>query len=131
MTRAERHRGSCLCGAVVFEVSGPLPAPIACHCSMCRKVSGHFGVASEVPDAAIRLISEKSLRWFASSPKVRRGFCGVCGSSLLFDAVFKDWTGISMGAFDGATRTHLAQHIFVADKGDYYRITDGLPQNAQ
>jgi hypothetical protein len=25
----------------------------------------------------------------------------------------------------------LAMHIFVADKGDYYEIADGLPQNLQ
>jgi len=36
--------------------------------------------------------------------------------------------GISMGAFDGATETHTELHIFAAEKGDYYEITDGLPQ---
>lgn len=36
-----------------------------------------------------------------------------------------------MGAFDTPTNTRLAMHIFVADKGDYYDITDGLPQNLQ
>ena len=33
-----------------------------------------------------------------------------------------------MGAFDKPTDTRLAHHIFVADKGDYYDIADGLPQ---
>jgi hypothetical protein len=36
-----------------------------------------------------------------------------------------------MGAFDGPTGTKLTKHIFVADKGDYYDIADGLPQNQQ
>lgn len=36
-----------------------------------------------------------------------------------------------MGAFDAPTDTRLAVHIFVADKGDYYDIADGLPQNQQ
>jgi hypothetical protein len=36
-----------------------------------------------------------------------------------------------MGAFDGPTGTKLSMHIFVADKGDYYDIADGLPQNQQ
>lgn len=131
MIAGTRHRGSCLCGAVVFEVFGALPAPIACHCSMCRKAAGHFGAATQVPKSDIKMIAQNSLRWFASSPKVRRGFCAECGASLFFDAVFKEWTGISMGAFDGPTGTRLAQHIFVADKGDYYQIADGLPENAQ
>jgi hypothetical protein len=34
-----------------------------------------------------------------------------------------------MGAFDTPTSTHLDMHIFVAEKGDYYEIADGLPQN--
>jgi hypothetical protein len=35
-----------------------------------------------------------------------------------------------MGAFDGSTNTKITGHIFVKDKGDYYQITDGLPQNS-
>jgi hypothetical protein len=34
-----------------------------------------------------------------------------------------------MGAFEGPTGTQLEKHIFVADKGDYYDIADGLPQH--
>jgi hypothetical protein len=34
-----------------------------------------------------------------------------------------------MGAFEQPTGTTLAIHIHVASKGDYYEITDGLPQN--
>ena len=34
-----------------------------------------------------------------------------------------------MGAFDLPTNTKLRIHIHVADKGDYYQIADGLPQN--
>ena len=33
------------------------------------------------------------------------------------------------GAFDTPTAAHLEKHIFVAEKGDYYEITDGLPQS--
>ena len=128
---SRRHSGSCLCGAVTFEVQGPLPDPVACHCRMCRKISGHVEAATDVPKTALTLTSERGLAWFKSSEKVRRGFCNVCGSTLFFDAVFHDWIGVSMGAFDGPTGTTLARHIFVADKGDYYQITDGLPQNAQ
>jgi hypothetical protein len=47
---------------------------------------------------------------------------------MFFDPPAKDWIGISMGAFDGPTDTHTELHIFVAEKGDYYEISDGLPQ---
>ena len=77
------------------------------------------------------MMGAEHLRWYQSSEKVRRGFCGTCGSSLFFDPLHLDWIGIAMGAFDGHTDTHLEKHIFVASKGDYYTIADGLPQNLQ
>lgn len=77
------------------------------------------------------MVQQDTLAWYQSSAKVRRGFCSVCGSSLFFDPVERDWIGIMMGAFDGPTNTKIGLHIFVADKGDYYEIGDGVPQNAQ
>jgi hypothetical protein len=125
------HKGSCLCGAVRFEVAGELSPPGACHCSMCRRVSGHFFVSTEVPRSALTLHGAERITWFSSSEKVRRGFCSGCGSVLFFDAIRRDWIAVAMGAFDPPTGTRLARHIYVADKGDYYDLTDGLPQNQQ
>lgn len=125
------HKGSCLCGAVTFEVAGDLPGPDACHCTKCRKQSGHFFVSTDVPRSALTISGEDNLRWYQSSEKARRGFCSTCGSSLFWDPLFRDWTGIAMGAFDGPTETRLHVHIFVADKGDYYEIADGVEQFEQ
>jgi hypothetical protein len=122
------HRGSCLCGAVTFEVSGELPAPDACHCRNCRKQSGHFFASTDVPKSSLRVEGEGRVGWYQSSEKVRRGFCATCGSTLFWDPVFRDWIGVAMGAFDTPTQTTLGVHIFVAGKGDYYEIADGLPQ---
>ena len=122
-------KGSCLCGAIKFEVSGELAAPNACHCTMCRKHSGHFEASTDVPRDRLTVEGEENITWYQSSKKVRRGFCKVCGSSLFFDPPHMDWIAVSMGAFDGPTGTDLHIHIFVAEKGDYYAISDGLPQN--
>jgi hypothetical protein len=122
-------KGSCLCGAVSFEVDGPLRPPDACHCTQCRKQSGHFWASTDVPRAALAIQGADNLTWFKSSEKVRRGFCSTCGAALFWDPIHKDVMGIAMGAFDDPTDTHLAIHIFVAEKGDYYDIVDGLPQN--
>jgi hypothetical protein len=122
--------GSCLCGAVRFAVSGPLGPPDACHCSQCRKQSGHVWASTDVPRAAVTITGEDNVSWYQSSQKVRRGFCGTCGSFLFWDPVQRDSIAIAMGAFDGSTGVHLAHHIFVNDKGDYYDIADGLPQTA-
>ncbi|MEQ1706971.1 MAG: GFA family protein [Terricaulis sp.] len=122
-------KGSCMCGAVRFEVAGELPAPDACHCSQCRKQSGHFFVSTDVPRSALTITGEDKLNWYQSSEKVRRGFCSVCGSSLFWDPIHRDWIGIAMGAFESPTGTRVHIHVHVADKGDYYEIADGLPQN--
>lgn len=125
------HKGSCLCGAVRFEVAGDLPAPDACHCSQCRKQSGHFFVSTDVPRSALTICDIDKVTWYRSSEKVRRGFCSACGSSLFWDPIDQaknDWLGVAMGAFDSPTDTKIRIHIHVADKGDYYDIADGLPQ---
>ena len=123
-------RGSCLCGAVRFEVEGELPGPDACHCSMCRRQSGHFWASTDLPRSAVTIHGEDKVTWYRSSEKVRRGFCSICGSVLFFDPVHRNWIAIAMGAFDKPTGTRLAKHIFVEDKGDYYDIADGLPQES-
>jgi len=72
----------------------------------------------------------RELTWFPV-PGAEYGFCRTCGASLFWDPIHKDFIGVAMGAFDAPTNTKLAIHIYVADKGDYYEITDGLPQNPQ
>ena len=125
------HTGSCLCGAVSFETAAELKAPDACHCSQCRKQSGHYWASTDVPRSATTIRGEDNVTWFSSSEKVRRGFCSTCGSVLFWEPIGQDRIAIAMGAFDKPTGTHLEMHIFVADKGDYYDIADGIPQNQQ
>ena len=76
-----------------------------------------------------RVLGEEHVGWFQSSEKVRRGFCTRCGSTLFWDPIHKDTIAVAMGVFDPPTGTRLHRHIFVADKGDYYDITDELPQS--
>ena len=123
------HTGSCLCGAVSFETTGPLKAPDACHCSQCRKQSGHYWASTDVPRSTTTISGEDKVTWFRSSDKVRRGFCSTCGSVLFWEPIGQDRIAIAMGAFDKPTGTRLEMHIFTTDKGDYYDIADGLPQH--
>lgn len=123
------HNGSCLCGAITFEVEGNLEQPDACHCQQCRKQSGHFFASVDVSRSSLTLHGEDKLSWYQSSEKVRRGFCSQCGSTLFWDPVRRDHIAVAMGAFDTPTETSLRMHIFVAEKGDYYEIADGLQQN--
>jgi hypothetical protein len=123
-------KGSCLCGAVRFEIEGELAEPDACHCSQCRRWSGHFWASTNVPREAFTLHGEDKVAWYQSSERIRRGFCASCGSVLFWGPADWDKIAIAMGAFDLPTGTRLEKHIFVASKGDYYEIADGVPQEA-
>jgi len=124
--------GSCLCGSVRIEIQGELERlPEACHCTQCRKQSGHFLAAINVRREALVVHGTERVKWYQSSEKVRRGFCSNCGSTLFWDPTIDgyEWTAVAMGAFDSPTGVRLAKHTFVRDKGDYYEISDGLPQS--
>lgn len=121
-------KGGCLCGAVRFEVEGELPTPDACHCTQCRRQSGHYWASTDVLRTALTIEGGERVSWYRSSERVRRGFCSLCGSPLFWDPEGRERIAVAMGAFDAPTGTRLGKHIFVADKGDYYDIGDGLPQ---
>ena len=125
------HTGSCLCGGTTFEITEKMSPPSVCHCGQCRRQSGHVWASSVTPRSGLRLTADATLRWYQSSPSARRGFCGTCGSFLFWQHLEEDTISVAMGALDAPTGLHLARHIFVADKGDYYDISDGLPQSAQ
>ncbi len=105
------HKGSCLCGAVGFVVVGDLPQPTACHCTQCRKHSGHYEASVDVPRSSVTVHGAENVTWYHTE-NVRRGFCSTCGSSLFWDPIEKDWTSIAMGAFDTPTGTKLRMHVY-------------------
>lgn len=122
------HTGSCLCGGVAFTFDADLTPASACHCGQCRRQSGHFWASTHVPRDKLTMTRDATLRWFAASDIAQRGFCNACGSFLFWQHRDEDHVSVSMGAIDAPTGVRLARHIFVADKGDYYDIADGLPQ---
>lgn len=125
-------KGSCLCGGVTFELTGPLRNSVACHCVQCRKTSGHYVSATQVAPEQLTITKGDTLQWYRSSPPAERGFCNRCGSSLFWrHDDDKGATSVMSGALDGTTGIHTEKHIFVADKGDYYDITDTVPQHDQ
>ena len=113
-------RGSCQCGAVVYEVAAPLRPVILCHCTQCRKWSGHVWAASSVSEAAFTLIRAGALRWFRSSDTAERGFCGDCGSCLFWHPFGEGTMHFAPAALDGPTGLAVAEEWFEADAGDYY-----------
>ena len=128
---SEIHRGSCHCGAVRYKVSGQLRSVVYCHCSQCRKQSGHYYAATQCRTNDLVIEGENNLTWYSASTSARRAFCTTCGSALFWRSEGSEATSILAGSLDGPTSIQGESHIFVADKGDYYTIDDGLPQYLQ
>ncbi len=123
--------GGCLCGGVRYRVDGRLEDVGACHCSQCRRTTGHYFAATTCAKSALTFESDGTLAWYESSPGVGRGFCSRCGSSLFWHRETSDRIDILAGGLDQPTGLRMVDHIFVADRGDYYEIADDLPQYDQ
>ena len=121
-------KGSCECQGVMFELTGELRDVVFCHCSQCRKTSGHYWAATQVSKGNLNLIKATSLSWYDSSDKARRGFCSVCGSSMFYERKGIDKISVSAGSLELPTSLDRMRHIYVSSKGDYYDISDDLPQ---
>ena len=120
--------GSCLCGTVRYEVTGKLHSVVACHCSQCRKQMGHFMAATDARRDELKIVNEDKLEWYRASDAAARAFCRTCGSVLFWQADGSETTSIAAGTLDDEGGVKLERRIFVADKGLYYEITDGLDQ---
>ena len=120
--------GGCLCGAVRYEVDGPLRDVILCHCEMCRKAHGHVGAYTAAPKSALRITEGRGLRWYVSSATARRAFCGECGGTLFWEGRDRDTISIAAGTLDGATGLSTTLQIHVDDAGDYYKIDPAIPR---
>ncbi len=125
--------GRCLCGAVRYEVRGPLRDVLICHCQECRRWHGHISAFTAARREDLALRDERALRWVdtaSSDAGARRGFCGECGSSLFWDAPGNETISIAAGTLDPPTGVREASHWFVSQVSDYYELPDdGLPRH--
>jgi hypothetical protein len=130
---ADVVRGSCLCGGVQFEVKLPFRRASHCHCSLCRKHSGTFGLTQgRVAREQFRLLAgEELLRVYRPpSGTAVKAFCSVCGSSL-FGAHWPDGDEVSvrLGSLDDDPGIRPEYHTFVGSRGAWDELPDdGLPR---
>ncbi|WP_105434751.1 GFA family protein [Neorhizobium tomejilense] len=124
----QKNSGRCLCGAIRFETVGPLRTVTACHCSQCRRQTGLYYAATSVRVENMTLEGEEVLSWYRASDEARRGFCSQCGSALFWQAEGAASISILAGAFDQPSGLVMGEHIYCADKGDFYQLPeDGVP----
>jgi hypothetical protein len=114
-----RATGRCHCGAVRFEVRGPLRDVLICHCEDCRRIHGHLSAHTATRWDDLAMLEERGLKWYASSDKARRAFCQECGAGIFFDLIGRDIVSICAGTLDPPTRIRTAMHVFLDSASDY------------
>ena len=122
--------GQCICGAVRFEVNGPLRNVVLCHCTECRRWAGHAWPATAAPFDELEFSEDRGLRWIDSPDSehdARRGFCGECGSSLFWQIPGKRTVSIAAGCLDAPTGITTVQQIWTDSAGDYYELDEDIP----
>lgn len=115
-------RGSCLCGAVKYQVHDDLRSVVGCHCSQCRKTSGHYVAATQALTEDLRIDGASNISWYQSSASAKRGFCKTCGSQLFWTELSSAFTSIMAGTIDGDTGLVMDRQLFPDLKGDYYSL---------
>lgn len=134
MTQATPNRsvsGSCLCGAVVFEVKLPTSACAHCHCTQCRRAHGAgFVTWVIVPRDQWRITAGHDLlRRYPSSNHGARSFCGRCGSSLFFEtSEHPDRVDIAMANLHAEIDRTPQLHVFFDDRVAWVELGDSLPR---
>jgi hypothetical protein len=126
----QQATGGCYCGRVRYHARGVSRQVTECHCSQCRKQAGHRYAGTSAKTSDIEIDGAANITWYRASSEAERGFCSTCGSHLFWKSSTGDNIGILGASFDEPSGLRMAKHIFVDDKGDYYDITDGLPQFA-
>ena len=123
-------RGSCLCGAIQFEVTGKTTDLGMCHCSKCRKVSG-------VAPSASLMTRRDGLEWVSGEDQITKfklptGWgvwrCSVCGSPvpMLHPGGGAYW--VPAGLLDSDPGVRIKGHIFVGSKAPWDEIAGDAQQ---
>lgn len=121
--------GSCLCGAVKYEISGKVGDIVHCHCNTCRKAHGSaFSSVAAVQDRDFHLLSSDSLKSYQSSPGKHRFFCSNCGSQVYAKRETASHIVLRLGSVDSTLNSPEKEHIWVSDKANWYTINGQLPE---
>jgi hypothetical protein len=129
---ATSYAGGCLCGSVRYQARGPATHLCFCHCSSCQRATGAAMVPWGTFAAHSFAIVRGALTQYRSSPRVMRGFCATCGSSLTYRRDDRsDELDVTLSSLDEPAALVPEVHIWVQDKLPWVMIADGRPQFAQ
>ena len=123
-----RATGRCLCGAITLEIRGPLRDVVVCHCGQCRRQHGAPPSYTAAAWSDVTLPARRTCPGINPRRRPGAASAGICGTSLFWEPMGSGRVSIAAGCLDKPTDLRTVRHIFVADKGDFYEIKDGLEQ---
>jgi hypothetical protein len=128
---SDKHSGSCLCGAIRYEVEGDFEQFYLCHCVHCRKDSGSAHGANLFSASA-------TLKWVAGESEVRvfnlpgtrhrHAFCSTCGSALPDAPMHGALLKVPAGSLDTEIRIRPDAHIFCSSRARWDENLEQIPQ---
>ena len=117
---------SCLCGGIKLKTQGYHRNVQNCHCIQCMKTHGHHAAYTNVEERNVKFLKKRTLKWFKSSKRAKRGFCNKCGASLFFKIIGTKTISIAAGMFNRPVKLKTTMNIFVKGKSDYYKLDSGM-----
>ncbi len=126
-------KGSCLCGAVEYEVD-QLDMPIGhCHCRTCRKAhAAAFASTVGVMRKHFRwLRGEDKLSSFESSPGKLRRFCSICGSHLVAERTAQAHVILRVATLDEDPKAKPTMHIWRSHDVSWLQDPEGIPSYSE
>jgi hypothetical protein len=120
--------GGCLCGGVLFELTGPAQAAGYCHCTRCQGRTGSgSSVQARIDGRTFRILQGEELVkcWRHPDGGFEKAFCRECGAHL-FGRNPDDPSQMSvrLAAFDGDPGVRPTWHAFVAYAPPWAPIPD-------
>ncbi len=126
---ADTCSGSCLCGAVSYEIEGPLQQFFLCHCHRCQKGTGSA-------HAANLFGSEAQLNWLSGSDNIStyavegtrhvRSFCKSCGSPV--PVAGPGMVMVPAGSLDTPVDVKPNAHLCMADAANWEEKMPDAPK---
>lgn len=125
----DKIHGSCLCGQVRYQISGPVAEIVHCHCGTCRKAHGAaFSSVAAVQDKDFQLTGAELLSSFESSPGKTRYFCSCCGTQIYAKREGTAHIILRLGSLDDDPQTTESKHIWTSQRASWYEVGSDLPQ---
>ena len=125
------HSGSCLCGAVKYQLQGDFHNFFLCHCHYCQKGTGSAHASNLFSkNAQLAWQQGEDKITFFNLPETRHGrsFCSGCGSPLPTSIGGGKLIMVPAGSMDIPVEIKPTAHLFIASKADWENNLDQVPQ---